>query len=211
MPSCHWVPRHKAPAVVFGAVLCALVVFASMTSAQVAAPPGLPADVTYDPAIPTPASVLGWDVGTWHVRPDQIVRYMEALAAASDRVQLETYGSTHEQRPLLLATISAPANLARIDDIRREHVSAVRAGTGPSAKRKVVVWMGYSVHGNEPSGANASLLVAYHLAAAQGPDIDSLLADTVVLLDPCINPDGLGRFAHWANMYKGESPFISLI
>ncbi|MDG2148485.1 MAG: M14 family metallopeptidase [Planctomycetota bacterium] len=187
-----------------GMVLCAALVLAQDSQAQDQGLLGLPSDVTYDPSIPTPASVLGWDVGTWHVRPDQIVIYMEALAAASDRVQIETYGFTHEQRPLLLATISAPGNLARIDDIQSEHVAAVRAGASPTADRPVIVWMGYSVHGNEPSGANASLLVAYYLAAAQGPEIETLLSTTVVLLDPCINPDGLGRFAHWVNMHKGR-------
>lgn len=209
MPFRPSVPRITASLASRALVLCALAGFmpalsAQASSAPAASPPGLPTDVTYNPAIPTPASVLGWDVGTWHVRPDQIVRYMEKLAAASDRVSLETYGATHEQRPLLLMTITAPANQARIDDIRRDHVAAVRAGAAPTAARKLIVWMGYSVHGNEPSGANASLLVAYFLAAAQGPEMDALLADTVVLLDPCINPDGLGRFAHWANMYKGK-------
>ncbi len=167
-------------------------------------PAGLPPNVTYDLRIPTPASVLGWEVGTWHVRPDQIVRYFERLAQVSDRFHLETYGATHEQRPLLLATVSTPANLGRIEQIREEHVAAVRAGDAPSEDRKAVVWMGYSVHGNEPSGANASLLMAYYLAAAQGPGIEQLLENTVILMDPAINPDGLGRFAHWANMYKGR-------
>jgi hypothetical protein len=185
-------------------VALACVLLPSTSAAQFTPPAGLPADVVYDPQVPTPASVLGWEVGDWHVRPDQIVRYFEVLAEASPRVQLETYARTHEQRPLLLATISSPSNLADIEGIRGRHVAAVRAGEAPAVDRPVVVWMGYSVHGNEPSGANASLLVAYYLAAAQGAEIDAILGSSVVLMDPCINPDGLGRFAHWANIHKGR-------
>ncbi len=157
----------------------------------------------YDDSFPTPASVLGWEVGTWHVRHDQLVQWYQTVAAKSPRVMLETYGYTHEQRPLLLATISSPANLARIDEIRAAHVEAVLNGDedhdGPE-----VVWMGYSVHGNEASGSNAALLLAYHLAAAQGKKIDAYLDDTIVLVDPCLNPDGLARFAQWANMHRGQ-------
>lgn len=164
----------------------------------------LPNDVAYDASFPTPQSVLGWEVGTWHVRHDQLLQWFQTVAEKSPRVKLETYGYTHEQRPLLLATISSPENLARIDQIRQAHVQAVLTGkkdhNGPE-----IVWMGYSVHGNEASGSNAALLLAYHLAAAQGQDMDAYLQDTVVLIDPCLNPDGLSRFAQWANMHRGQN------
>jgi hypothetical protein len=164
----------------------------------------LPDDIRYDAAFPTPASSLGWEVGTWHVRHDQLVQWFRTVAAASPRVQLETYGHTHEQRPLLLATVSSPENLARIEELRAQHVARVRSGAledeGPA-----VVWMGYGVHGNESSASNSALLLAYHLAAAQGRAIEELLANTVVLIDPCVNPDGLSRFAHWANSHRGKN------
>ena len=162
--------------------------------------------VSYAPDIPTPASVLGFQVGEWHVFPGQIAAYARALAAASPRVRLEETGHTYEQKPLLLLTITSPENHARIEELRAAH----RALTQPGAKvdveaLPVVVFLGYSIHGNEASGSNASLLVAYHLAAAQGPEIDDLLAHTVVLLDPSLNPDGLQRFATWANMHRGST------
>jgi hypothetical protein len=163
----------------------------------------LPSGQTYDEAFPRPESVLGWPVGTWHVRHDQLVRWFEVVAEKSPRVTLEQTGKTHEARPTLLATISSPANLARIDEIREAHRTAVLTGAasydGPS-----VVWMGYGVHGNESSASNASLLLLYHLAAASGADIDAYLERTVVLVDPCVNPDGGARFAHWANMHRGR-------
>jgi len=163
----------------------------------------LPDDVSYDPAIPTPASVLGWQVGEWHVRHDQLVRYFEVLAAASDRMSLRVTGETWEQRPLLQAAFTSPGNQRDLEALRRKHVKAMSLGEVPSNDRPVIVWMGYSVHGNEPSGSNAALVVAYHLAAAQGPAIDAVLSRSVVLLDPAINPDGLARFAQWVNMHKG--------
>ena len=119
---------------------------------------------------------------------------------------LERYGLTHEARPLVLAAVTSPENHARIEEIRRRHLAALTegedsgnagAGTADSgtagagtADRPVVVWMGYSVHGNEPSGANASMLVGYHLAAGQGGEIEEL-------------PDALvERLRHYFATYK---------
>ncbi len=164
----------------------------------------LPAQVQYDGNFPRPESVLGWPVGTWHVRHDQLVRWFEVVAEASPRVTLMEYGRTHEGRPLLLAAVTSPRNHASLEDIREAHVKAVRSGAeaepGPA-----IAWMGYGVHGNESSASNASMLLLYHLAAARGPEMSQFLENTVVLIDPCINPDGGARFAHWANMHKGKN------
>jgi len=159
----------------------------------------LPQGATYDESIPTPASVLGFEVGDAHVRHDQLVAYMIALAQASPRVEIEQTGLTHEKRPLLLLTISSPDNLADIDAIKSQRQTDPDNG-------KLVVWEGFSVHGNEASGANASLLFAYYLAAAQGAWIDRVLDDTVILIDPSLNPDGQGRFSQWANSYSARTP-----
>lgn len=168
-----------------------------------ALPSYLPAGTAYDDGVPEPADVFGWEPGAWHVRPDLLVAYFRALAEASPRVSLVEYGRTHEQRPLLLAAITSEANQARLEDLRRAHVEALARGEAAPEGTPAIVWMGYSVHGNEPSGANASPVVAYHLAAGQGRTLEQVLERTIVLIDPCINPDGLARFAHWANMHKG--------
>ncbi|WP_100642437.1 M14 metallopeptidase family protein [Alteromonas facilis] len=165
----------------------------------------LPKGINFDPSIPLPSSVLGAEVGEWHVRHDQLVAYMHALAKASDRVSIQETGRTHENRPLLLLTISAPENQVRIGDIQKTHVQTLLAGEKPSADAPLVLYMGYSVHGNEPSGANASMLIAYYLAAAQSEEVQALLQSNVVLLDPSLNPDGLSRFAQWANMHRGKA------
>ncbi|GAB0111092.1 M14 family zinc carboxypeptidase [Pseudoalteromonas distincta] len=162
-------------------------------------------DVKFDPSIPTPEQVLGYEVGEWHVRHDQLVRYMEILADKSDRINFEVIGRTHEQRPLVMLTITAADKLSSIEQTRQAHLARLSndRSDANSTKQPAVVWMGYSVHGNESSGSNSSLLVAYYLAAAQGAEIDELLNNTVILLDPSLNPDGLARFANWANSNRG--------
>ena len=164
----------------------------------------LPSSVTYNPAIPTPESLLGANIGEWHVRHDQLVEYMKLLANASDRITIEETGRTHENRPLLLLTITSPANRDNIETLRQQHIDAMQSGDKVSDDAPLVFYMGYSIHGNEPSGSNASLVLAYYLAAAEGDEINALLDNNIVLLDPSFNPDGLSRFAQWANMHKGK-------
>ncbi|MEL7531914.1 MAG: M14 metallopeptidase family protein [Bacteroidota bacterium] len=165
----------------------------------------LDASFSYDPNVPTPQQVLGFEVGEWHVRHDQQLRYMETLAKLSPRMKIDTLGYSHELRPIVHLSVSSPANIERLEEIRVEHVKLVSGEKTERSPKELpmVLWMGYSIHGNEPSGGNAALLSAYHLAAAQGPEIDEILANMVILLDPCYNPDGFNRFASWANTHKG--------
>ncbi|WMS89197.1 M14 family metallopeptidase [Pleionea litopenaei] len=155
---------------------------------------------SFNPDIPTPQSVLGYSVGDWHVRPEQIAEYMYALAQTSDRVWVEEMGRSYEQRPLLLVSFSSSNNIKKIDAIKAQRKAFLTSKeSAPS-----IVWMGYSVHGNEASGANAALLLAYYLAAAQGEQVEKLLNNTVILMEPMINPDGIARFAHWVNSRKSQ-------
>ncbi|MEX0928667.1 MAG: M14 family zinc carboxypeptidase [Balneolales bacterium] len=166
-----------------------------------------PDDITLDPSIPAPEEILGFQVGEWHARHGLIVEYMYALAEASDRIEIEEYARTYERRPLLLLTVSNPENLGNIDRIRTDHLNLADPSASASlniGEMPVVIWMGYSIHGNEPSGSNAALLAAYYLAAAQGPEVEELLANSVILLDPSYNPDGLDHFADWANKHKSK-------
>jgi len=165
----------------------------------------LPEGVAYDASVPVPSQVLGFEVGERHARHDQIVAYFHAVAEASDRVRLRETGHTYENRPLLLMTVSSPGNLARIEEIRTQHRSLLE-GAPPEPDMPAVVWLCYSVHGNEASGSNAALLAAYHLAAARGPEIEALLRDCVILIDPALNPDGLDRFSGWVNRNRGHVP-----
>lgn len=167
----------------------------------------LPDGVAYNPAIPTPKSVIGHEVGEWHVTHDRLVTYMRALDAASDRISLEVTGYTHEARPLLLLTITSPKNHQNIEAIRAQHVQLTdpaKSGSLDVKNMPLVFYQGYSIHGNEASGVNASLLMAYHYAAAQGAEIEKFLENTVVLFDPSYNPDGMQRFSAWVNSRKSK-------
>ena len=185
-----------------------------LPSGKALAQTGLPIDpplavsgVTYDPAIPTPEVVLGHRIGTRHTRPDEIVQYVRALDAVSDRIAVEEYARTYEGRPLVVAYVTSPANHARREALRQANLRLSDAPGAVSdadlAGMPAVAWMGYSVHGNEASGSEAALLTLYHLAAGRGPEVDAVLQNAVLLFDPCLNPDGRARFADWANRHRG--------
>ena len=169
----------------------------------------LPDSVTYNASIPKPKDIIYHEVGEWHITHDRLVNYMKAIAsAAPDRVKLETMGFTYEGRPQVLLVITSSKNQQRLEEIRQQHVKLTDPSQSSSLaidNMPIVVWIGHSIHGNESSGANASLLTAYYLAAAQGKQIDDLLDNVVVLFDPSFNPDGLQRFSTWANQHKSKN------
>lgn len=184
-----------------------LVSFARAVNAQPDLSYYLPEGVTFHPSIPTPKAVIGHEVGEWHVTHDRLVNYMYALDKASDRISLEVTGHTYEGRPLLLLTITSPKNHERLEDIRQQHVKLSdpsSSGTLDTKGMPIVFYIGFSIHGNEASGVNAGLLAAYYLAAAQGPEIEKYLENTVVLFDPSYNPDGMQRFSSWVNARKSS-------
>ena len=190
-------------------ILLLLLAAFGVSTALAAQTPGLDyyltQKTTYNTEIPTPESVLGWQVGKWHVSHDKLVEYMRALAASSDRIQLVEYGHTYEDRPLLVLVITSPTNHTRLEAIQQQHYRLTQPDDSRSLDTDdmpVVVYQGFSIHGNEPSGSNAALLLAYHLAAAQSGEVTDWLDDMVILLDPSLNPDGLQRFANWVNVHK---------
>ena len=168
----------------------------------------LPQNITFDAKIPTPLKFLGYQVGEQHVTPYETITYMKELARLSNRFKIETYAKTFENRELVLVTVTSPENHARLDQIKAEHqklVNPSQSGGLDLQKMPIVVWMGYSVHGNEASGTNSNLMSAYYLAAAQGASVDSLLNETVILIDPVINADGGNRFATWVNINRSTN------
>jgi hypothetical protein len=160
---------------------------------------GLAPDTNYDPAVPTLKAVVGHEPGTAITTPDQIGRYLEALHKyAPDRTRLVQYATTWEGRPLHYLIVGSKERIARLDDIRRG-MQALAAGSrdadGLIADLPVVVWLLHGVHGNEISSSDAALAEAYHLLAARGSaDIDLVLREALVIIDPMQNPDGRQRF-----------------
>lgn len=169
----------------------------------------LPDSVQYDAKIPKPKDVIYHNVGEWHVTHDRLVSYMQAIAAAApERVKLHNMGFTYEGRPQVVLIITSPKNHQNLETIRQQHVQLTdpqKSGSLNIDNMPIVVWVGHSIHGNEASGANSALLSAYHLAAAKGPQIEDLLNNTIILLDPSFNPDGLQRFSTWVNQHKSKN------
>ncbi|NMP33025.1 hypothetical protein HII17_15820 [Thalassotalea sp. M1531] len=154
----------------------------------------------YEASIVKPKETLGFGVGERHARHDQLVDYLSRLAAGSERVAISEIGRTYQQRKQLLLTISSPENLANLDEILTK-----RQLNSDNTDLPIVVWLGYSVHGDEISGANASMVVAYHLAASQDEQVKQMLEEVIVVIEPSINPDGMDRFANWAATYRGNA------
>ena len=154
----------------------------------------------YDPAVPTPDSLLGFPVGQQAATPAQIVTAVQAWDASSDRVIAVEYARSHENRPLYYVVVSSPANLARMDEVQAD-VARLAYPRGLSERDAEAVigrlpataWMAYSIHGNESSGADAALAAIYHLAASRDEKTLALLEDAIIFIDPSQNPDGRAR------------------
>ena len=163
--------------------------------------------VRYSPAIYKPEEILGHKIGTQHTRTDQVVDYFEAIAEQSDRVVLNDHAVSHEGRRLIHAIVTHPDNHKQLETIRQANLSLsdkpkqikdLDMNTMP-----MVAYLGFSIHGDEASGTEASLLLLHHLAAGSGKEIDNILKNTVLIVDPMFNPDGRDRFVNWVNGNRG--------
>ncbi|HAP64501.1 MAG TPA: zinc carboxypeptidase, partial [Cytophagales bacterium] len=151
--------------------------------------------------IQSPSEFLGYPLGSQFTYHHRVVAYYEHVAANSDRVKLEYYGQTNERRPLLVAYITSPENHGNLESIQADNVK--RSMVEEADSRKAIVWLSYNVHGNEASATEASLLTLYTLASTQDVDQVAWLNNSVVVMDPCINPDGRDRYANWYNQIGG--------
>ena len=158
----------------------------------------------YDNTILSPEQYLGYEIGFEHTRHDLIVAYLKYLANISDKAQIIQYGETHEGRNLIMLTVSSTENLNNLENIKNEHLKHTVPGikTKIDSSLPIIVNLGYGVHGNEPSSAEAALLSAYTLVASNNDKIKRLIENSVIFIDPTINPDGRDRHSQWANQYK---------
>ena len=150
----------------------------------------------------SPSDFLGYDIGTQFSRHSQVVDYFDHVSKEmSENILLINYGKTYERRPLFYAVISSKENIAEIESIRLNNLSALDVNENRS-NDKAIVWLSYSVHGNESSSTEASMQTVYELLTGRA----ELLQNTVVIIDPCLNPDGRDRYANWYNQTK-TSPY----
>jgi len=144
----------------------------------------------------TPASFLGYEIGTRFTRQDKVVDYFHALQAAyPSMMKVEKYGETYEHRDLLLAFFGTQENLKKLEEIRQNHQNHA------ASEKLAIVWLSYNVHGNESSGTEAAMQTAYRLLT----DKADYLANTIVIMDPCLNPDGRDRYVNFYQQY-GNAP-----
>lgn len=184
--------------------------------------PGLAVEVAffpgaaYEPAIPSPVSVLGFPVGRRATTSTQIARCLEAwTVAAPDRTRLVEYARSYEGRPLHYVIVTSPANLARLGEIESglAKLGDPRRTTPGEADQLVgslpaVAWLGYTIHGDETEGSDAALAVLYHLIAGVDPDVAQLRNDLVIIVDPLMNPDGRDRFVKMIAENRGTAPSV---
>ena len=163
----------------------------------------------FDTNIPSPEEFLGYPIGTQHTRHDKIVAYLDKLAELSDRATITRYGRTHEQRELVILTVSSKKNLDNIENLKKQHLSYVDPKATPAdlAGLPVFINLAYNVHGNEPSSSEAAMLAAYTLIASNHDDIRNYREEAIVFVDPTINPDGRDRHTQWVNQYRA-TPFV---
>ncbi len=166
----------------------------------------LPDNVSYSREIPDPETWFGFAPGDRHLSHDQVLAYAREVARLSDRVIIEEYARSHEYRPLIHVIVTSADNHRRLGVLKSQHVAFSAPGSTLSpVDVPLVVFLTYGIHGNESSATNASVLTMYHLAAAQGADIESFLKQNIILIDPNLNPDGFTRHSTWVNMHQGKT------
>jgi hypothetical protein len=180
-----------------------------LAARPLAAQHGYSSGTEYDPAVPTPRSVLGYEVGERFTPHHRIARYAERLAASSARIRLDTVGMTFEGREVLVVVVTSEANRRRLAEIQADaqRVAGVQGSAAEldqaAARMPAIVWLGFTVHGGEASGTESALALLYQLAAGRDAETRMVLDSTVVLIDPVQNPDGHERHVQDVTRLRG--------
>lgn len=167
-----------------------------------------PVGTSFDAGVPSPQEFLGYEIGSFHTRHDRIVAYMEELARLSDRASYQSIGMTYEHRPMPVLTVTDLPNHARLEEIRQAHLASLEPGAEARPDLPAIVHLGYGVHGNETSSAEAAMLTAYWLVAGSGEEMDEIRSQGVFHIEPVLNPDGRDRHTQWANSNRAQ-PFVA--
>ena len=164
----------------------------------------------FDSAIPSPEEFLGYPIGDYHTRHDQVVAYMNKLAELSDKASIAHYGQTYENRKLIILNIGTTERIANLESYRQKHLEVVDENKNIDSFDHLPLFinLAYGVHGNEPSSTEAAMLTAYTLIASESEAVKNFLKEVIVLMDPTINPDGRDRHSNWVNSFRGN-PLIA--
>lgn len=154
----------------------------------------------------SPQAFLGYEPGQRFTRHHRVVEYFQHVASVSNRVHFFTYGETYEHRPLVYVVVATPENHARLEQIRLDNLRRAGMAEGTPSTRVAIVWLSYNVHGNESSSMEAAMQTLYDLADPGNARTAEWLKNTVVIMDPCMNPDGRDRYANFYNQYGNRTP-----
>lgn len=155
----------------------------------------------------SPKEFLGYELGDRFTRHHRVVEYYKHVADALPNVEFYQYGETYEHRPLIYVVITSPENFQNLEQIRLNNLRKAGMTDGsPSADKKAIVWLSYNVHGNEANSTEASMQTLYELSDPQNKKTQEWLKNSVVILDPCLNPDGRDRYTNFYNQYGNVPP-----
>lgn len=163
-------------------------------------------EVSYNSNITSPAEYLGYELGEEYTFHHQVMGYLKLLASESDKITFHEMGRTYENRSVNYVIISSAENHQNLDEIREANFElANNPGDATVSNQPIIVWMSYNVHGNEPSSSEAAMQTAYRLVAATDAETQNWLENSVVIIDPMLNPDGRDRYVYW---YKSSQANI---
>jgi len=155
--------------------------------------------------IQSPTKFLGYELGSQWTPHHKVMDYFSYVAKNSAMVKAEKYGESYERRQLMLAVVSDAANMRRIEEIRINNLKRTGLLEGDSSTdTTAIVWLSYNVHGNETSSSEAALKTIYELVRPDNAETKSWLQNTVVIMDPMLNPDGRERYVNWYKSVAGE-------
>ena len=156
----------------------------------------------------SPEEFLGYQLGSKFTPHYKIVNYFnQAAASIPQMMKLEKYGETNEGRELLLAFVSSAENMAKLDEIRKNNLrfTGVLKDKPADINAPAIVWLSYNVHGNEASSSEVSMKTLYELLNTNNAQTKEWLKNTVVIIDPCLNPDGRDRYVNWFTQMVGKN------
>lgn len=150
--------------------------------------------------VQSPEQFLGYPLGNRFTPHHRIVAYFEHVASQqSTTVVLKKYGETNELRPLMVAFISSGQHISKLEEIRTDNLKRTGIMEGAAAGSIPITWLSYNVHGNEAVSSEAAMQTLWELVNPQNEKTKEWLDKTLVVIDPCLNPDGRDRYANWYN------------
>lgn len=158
--------------------------------------------------VKSPDEFFGYALGSRFTSQDKVLDYFKYLGKTTRNVKVVSYGKSYEGRELLVGIVSARDNMDKLEQIRINNLSLSNGQkiSGKSIKQPAILWLSYNVHGNEASSTETAIKMMHALVEAKNSNIQDWLRNTVVIIDPCLNPDGRERYLSYFNSVTGVKP-----